>query len=140
MWFNQAMERVSGWYKRWTQVMILGIALLMTTALNVDSIAIARSLSRDATVQDEPGPAVVVADDLRVPPAQPTGGAERLGDGLFGSEPRGERLRPRQRPLAVGEQPRGEPGRAGQRTLEPLHLHHVDADTHDHDGPPVTRP
>jgi hypothetical protein len=39
-WFNDSMDRVSGWYKRWTQVIILGIAILVTLVVNVDSIAI----------------------------------------------------------------------------------------------------
>jgi hypothetical protein len=46
-WFNDAMDRVSGWYKRhtqWVQI-LLGVALIF--ALNLDSVSIVRALSMD---------------------------------------------------------------------------------------------
>jgi hypothetical protein len=46
-WFNDAMDRVSGWYKRhtqWVQI-IMGVAL--TFAINLDSVSIVRALSKD---------------------------------------------------------------------------------------------
>jgi hypothetical protein len=46
-WFNSAMDRVSGWYKRWSQVVILFLGLGITVALNADSIALGDSLARD---------------------------------------------------------------------------------------------
>jgi len=45
IWFNSTMERVSGWYKRKTQVVQLALALLIVVLGNVDSIRIVRSLS-----------------------------------------------------------------------------------------------
>jgi hypothetical protein len=47
-WFNDAMDRVSGWYKRNLQVITLIISLVMSIGLNVDSFAIANHLYRDA--------------------------------------------------------------------------------------------
>jgi hypothetical protein len=44
-WFNAAMDRVSGWYKRRTQIIIAGLALCIAVSLNVDTIAVARYLS-----------------------------------------------------------------------------------------------
>jgi hypothetical protein len=46
-WFNDSMDRVSGWYKRHTQwvQLILGVAL--TFALNLDSVSIVKALSED---------------------------------------------------------------------------------------------
>ena len=38
-WFDQSMDRVSGWYKRRVQLIILALSLLIATALNVDSVA-----------------------------------------------------------------------------------------------------
>lgn len=38
-WFNQQMDRVSGWYKRWAQRHMLIIGFLVAAAFNVDSIA-----------------------------------------------------------------------------------------------------
>jgi hypothetical protein len=46
-WFNSAMDRVSGWYKRQTQVIIFVVALVITVAADVDSIRLANQLYRD---------------------------------------------------------------------------------------------
>jgi hypothetical protein len=43
-WFNDSMDRVSGWYKRQTQVRLLIIGLLLGFGCNFDTIAIARWL------------------------------------------------------------------------------------------------
>ena len=47
-WFNDAMERVSGWYKRHTQWVQVLLGLGLTFALNLDSISIVRVLSTDS--------------------------------------------------------------------------------------------
>lgn len=46
-WFDGAMQRVSGWYKRKTQWIILGISFLVSGFLNVDTFAIANALWHD---------------------------------------------------------------------------------------------
>lgn len=43
-WFNDGMERVAGWYKRKTQLVLFLIGLTIAVTLNVDSISIGRSL------------------------------------------------------------------------------------------------
>lgn len=43
-WFDTSMNEVSGWYKRWTQLMLLMIALLISAALGIDSVQIAEEL------------------------------------------------------------------------------------------------
>jgi hypothetical protein len=50
-WFNDAMERLSGWYKRRTQWVILGLAFAVTIAMNVDTFRVVSSLYRDATIR-----------------------------------------------------------------------------------------
>jgi len=45
IWFNNAMERVSGWYKRKTQAVQLMLAVIIVAVGNIDSVRIARSLS-----------------------------------------------------------------------------------------------
>ncbi len=49
-WYNDAMDRVSGWYKRYTQRALIFIGLLLALALNVSSVRVARTLwlDRDA--------------------------------------------------------------------------------------------
>lgn len=46
-WFDDAMDRVSGYYKRWAQLVIIVIAIVVATLFNVDTLAIASSLARD---------------------------------------------------------------------------------------------
>jgi hypothetical protein len=60
-WFDSAMDRVSGWYKRSTQWITLVVALLIAVGLNVDSIRIAQFLYLNETARSE---VVRVADDL----------------------------------------------------------------------------
>ncbi len=43
-WYDSAMDRVSGWYKRRTQIILACIGLAMAVLMNVDSLAIARYL------------------------------------------------------------------------------------------------
>jgi hypothetical protein len=52
-WFNDAMDRVSGWYKRRTQVWTLVIALALTLAANADTIQIARKLWADPVLRSK---------------------------------------------------------------------------------------
>ena len=46
-WFDDTMNRVSGWYKRQTQIILFLLSLLLAAVLNVDSIQIAHRLSID---------------------------------------------------------------------------------------------
>jgi hypothetical protein len=50
-WFNDAMDRVTGWYKRRTQVVTLFVALFLTLLANADSIHIARRLWTDPVLR-----------------------------------------------------------------------------------------
>lgn len=60
-WYDEAMDRVSGWYKRKTQLILLGIGLLVSVVLNADSFAIADQLWRDDTLRES----VVAAAEQR---------------------------------------------------------------------------
>ena len=57
--FDNAMDRVSGWYKRQAAVGIFGLALVVTVFLNVDSITLANSLANNPSLRS----AVVAAAD-----------------------------------------------------------------------------
>ena len=48
-WFDDSMERVSGWYKRWTQIAVVCIATLLTISTNADTVRIARVLWTNGT-------------------------------------------------------------------------------------------
>ncbi len=46
-WFNDAMDRVSGWYKRWTQKILLVLSVLLVCLMNADTILLVHHLSTD---------------------------------------------------------------------------------------------
>ena len=50
-WFEDSMDRVSGWYKRRTQVWTVVVALLVTVLANADTIDVARRLWRDPVLR-----------------------------------------------------------------------------------------
>jgi len=85
-WFNDSMERVSGWYKRRTQLLLLLWATVVTVSTNSDTLVIAKALWRDPALRQTlvaraeryaadqaPGtaPVVVVNDAAPPPPALP---------------------------------------------------------------------
>src|SRR5262249_11377782 len=51
-WFNDAMNRVSGWYKRQTQLVNLILAFVLTLALNVDTLLLVDTLSHNSTLRE----------------------------------------------------------------------------------------
>ena len=46
-WFDDAMERVSGWYRRLAQAILLGLAVLIAVGLNVNAITVTQRLWSD---------------------------------------------------------------------------------------------
>jgi len=52
IWFNNAMDRVGGWYKRRSQFVALLVSLIAVVSLNVDSVVIARHLQTFPGVRD----------------------------------------------------------------------------------------
>jgi hypothetical protein len=51
-WFNATMGRVSGWYRRQAQFVLLVIGLFLAFAFNIDSIAIYKILAKDKDVRE----------------------------------------------------------------------------------------
>jgi hypothetical protein len=78
-WFDSAMDRVSGWYKRRVQWIVLGLGLVLAIASNADTIAIGNALSRDISMRNS---LVAAAQEYAKPstaPAQPSAdGAESI--------------------------------------------------------------
>jgi hypothetical protein len=60
-WYDDSMERVSGWYKRRVQLVLAVLGLALAIVLNADTVAIVGSLWSDKTVR-----AAVVAEADRV--------------------------------------------------------------------------
>ncbi len=50
-WYNDAMDRVSGWYKRKTQLMIVILGFLIAVAFNADTLMLARAFWSDPVLR-----------------------------------------------------------------------------------------
>jgi hypothetical protein len=50
-WYNSTMDRVSGWYKRRTQMIILVLGCILTVLANADCIQYAQRLSKDTSLR-----------------------------------------------------------------------------------------
>ncbi len=51
-WFNSSMDRVSGWYKRYSQRLVLVMGLAAAVLVNADCIQIAKRLMTDASLRN----------------------------------------------------------------------------------------
>ena len=52
-WYNETMDRTSGWYKRKMQVILFTLGFIVAAWFNVDTIQIARKLSRDKDARNQ---------------------------------------------------------------------------------------
>jgi hypothetical protein len=102
-WFNSSMDRVSGWYKRYSQRIVLVMGLVAAVLVNADCIQIAKRLLTDASLR---GSISTLADSAtsRANPAIPTGSSfeqvrnnlqtlENIGLPLGWFHPKGEPVR-----------------------------------------------
>src|SRR6185437_3433893 len=65
-WFDGAMDRVGGWYKRRTQCASLALAAVLAGALNLDSIEMAQRMSKNTTLRQ-----AIAAQAAQLAPRQP---------------------------------------------------------------------
>ena len=52
-WFNESMDRVSGWYKRKVQVIVFVLGAFIVALSNADTIQIVKTLSNDPALRQE---------------------------------------------------------------------------------------
>lgn len=52
-WFDTTMDRVSGWYKRYTQTILFLIGMLLAVGFNVDTVGIAKKLMKDPKLREQ---------------------------------------------------------------------------------------
>ena len=82
-WYNSTMDRVSGAYKRRTQFAIFGIGLIITMAVNADSVAIVRRLASNKTLASavaDSASAYVTAQNAAPPDADGKADAKRADE------------------------------------------------------------
>ena len=71
-WYDDTMARVSGWYKRKTQIILIVIGIVLVPAINANTIAMAERMWKDDTVRS-----AVVAQAQANASATPAPGASR---------------------------------------------------------------
>ena len=69
-WFNDAMDRVGGWYKRWTQRVLLILATLLVLAANADTVMLVQQLSANSALRAS---LVAAAEDAAKTLPRPSG-------------------------------------------------------------------
>ncbi len=52
-WFNETMDRASGWYKKYTQLILFFVGLSIAIVFNVDTIKIVDKLERDPKLREQ---------------------------------------------------------------------------------------
>jgi hypothetical protein len=52
-WFEETMERTTGWYKKQTQLILICLGFFLASMFNVDTIAITRILTKDKNIRDQ---------------------------------------------------------------------------------------
>jgi hypothetical protein len=86
-WFDDAMSRASGWYKRWAQLWICIAALIVTVAFNVDTLRLANRLwNDDALRESTAGAAAQLADPdeaTAAPGAAPQGSSSEDAEAIL---------------------------------------------------------
>jgi hypothetical protein len=51
-WYDDSMDRVAGWYKRWAQAITIALAVVVTIGFNVSTIRVADRLFNDESVRN----------------------------------------------------------------------------------------
>jgi hypothetical protein len=77
VWFNDSMDRVSGWYKRNTQVILMVISISVTVTLNADTLELGRRLYRDTALRKS----VTAAASNYNLPTPSSEGSSNVGEG-----------------------------------------------------------
>lgn len=52
-WFDDTMDRTSGWYKKYTQVVLFVIGMTIAIGFNLDTISMVRKLSSDPKLREQ---------------------------------------------------------------------------------------
>jgi hypothetical protein len=81
-WYDDAMEQVSGRYKRWAQLVTIMLAVAVTVAFNVDTLRVANRLYTDEVVRQS----IVQAGETTLTKHAGKSSSEKPGTGHSGSQ------------------------------------------------------
>ncbi len=85
-WYDESMERVTGWYKRYSQTFALILAFVVALMLNADTFQIGKAIYRDQTLRTS---LVAMAEEeiKQIPPTgtSPASGQEKPEKGKQGT-------------------------------------------------------
>ena len=84
-WFDDTMERATGWYKRYTRAILFLIGLIIAYAFNVDTIAIHRILSKDKNARQQLVQLAIKSQDNLAPEVERQRKGEPASDTLLKS-------------------------------------------------------
>jgi hypothetical protein len=76
LWFNDGMDRVSGWYKRRTQLVLFALGLSFAVLLNIDTISVSQALWASPASRAF---AIKAAESYVTPAATPTAAGATAG-------------------------------------------------------------
>jgi hypothetical protein len=73
-WFDDVMDRISGWYKRRTKLILFAIGLVLVVTVNADTLVFARAFWKDQTLRDSVTAAAQQVVQTGNSDCHPTGG------------------------------------------------------------------
>jgi hypothetical protein len=82
-WFDDTMLRATGWYKRYTRMLLFFIGLIIAFAFNVDVISIHRILSKDKNAREQLVQLATKSQDQLSPMVEQQRRGEQVSDTLL---------------------------------------------------------
>jgi len=79
-WYDDTMARVSGWYKRKTQILIIAIGIVLVLLLNANAITMAQRMWKDDTVRSAVVAQAQAAASAETVLGQNVSASQRLSD------------------------------------------------------------
>ncbi|WP_152269176.1 hypothetical protein [Agriterribacter humi] len=77
-WFNDMMERATGWFKKYTRIVLFVIGFALAYFFNVDSLAIRRILTTNRTAREQMVQMAIASQEHLNPDKLLTGDSSRL--------------------------------------------------------------
>ncbi|MGN6339432.1 MAG: hypothetical protein ACTHML_00570 [Ginsengibacter sp.] len=84
-WFDDTMARATGWYKRYTRIILFFIGFVVAVIFNVDVIAIHRVLSKDKNAREQLVKLAIESQDKLAPEVERQRRGESASDSILQS-------------------------------------------------------